>query len=116
MIVPKYYEDLHMLHDHTMPNRAYYIPASAHTEGLVRNREDSDRFQLLNGNWKFRYYPSIYDVKELFYEEGFDTGSFDEIPVPGVWQTSIYEYKVSIPHGPALRATGESLRRLCAYI
>lgn len=91
MIVPKYYEDLHMLHEHTMPNRAYYIPASAHMEGLVRNREDSDRFQLLNGNWKFRYYPSIYDVKELFYEEGFDTGSFDEIPVPGVWQNYGYD-------------------------
>ena len=28
MIVPKYYEDLNVLHLNTMPNRAYYIPAS----------------------------------------------------------------------------------------
>ena len=28
MIVPKYFEDLNVLHKNTMPNRAYYIPAS----------------------------------------------------------------------------------------
>ena len=29
MIVPRYYEDLSMLHDGMMPARAYYIPARA---------------------------------------------------------------------------------------
>ena len=28
MIVPRYYEDLSVLHENTMPARAYYIPAS----------------------------------------------------------------------------------------
>ena len=28
MIVPKYFEDFDHLHVNTMPNRAYYIPAS----------------------------------------------------------------------------------------
>ncbi len=27
MIVPRYYEDLHTLHNKSLPNRAYYIPA-----------------------------------------------------------------------------------------
>ena len=44
MIVPAYYEDLHTLHLGTMPNRAYYIPASVHREDLVEHRERSDRF------------------------------------------------------------------------
>lgn len=91
MIVPRYYEDPHMLHEHTMPNRAYYIPASRRMDGLVEERQDSDRFQLLNGVWSFRYYDSIYDVKAHFYEEGFDTGEFERVPVPGVWQNYGYD-------------------------
>lgn len=86
MIIPRYYEDLHMLHENTMPNRAYYIPASERMDDLVENRSHSDRFQLLNGDWKFQYFNSIYDVTEKFYEEGYDTRSFDPVAVPGVWQ------------------------------
>ena len=92
MIVPANYENLDILHENTMPSRAYYIPASRAIENLVEHREDSDRFQLLDGNWKFRYYASIYDVKEKFYEENFDTESFDEIPVPSVWQMHGYDH------------------------
>ena len=49
MIVPNYYENLQVLHEHTMPYRAYYIPASKSMGPLVHDRETSDRFQLLNG-------------------------------------------------------------------
>lgn len=91
MIVPKHYENLHLLHENTMPNRAYYIPASGYMDSLVLNREDSDRMQLLNGEWKFRYFESIYDVKDEFYKEDYDTSSFDSMIVPGVWQASGYD-------------------------
>lgn len=91
MIVPHYYEDLDFLHENTMPPRAYYIPASHRMEDLVEHREASDRLQLLNGMWKFRYFESIYDVKDAFYESGYDTSGFDEIPVPGVWQVAGYD-------------------------
>lgn len=50
MIIPCYYEDPHTLHVGTMPNRAYYIPASRRSDALVEHRETSDRFQLLNGS------------------------------------------------------------------
>ncbi len=92
MIVPKHYEDLHLLHENTMPNRAYYIPASRKMEDLVEHRENSDRFTLLNGNWKFRYYDSIYDLQEAFYEDGYDTSAYDRIPVPGCWQIHGYDH------------------------
>lgn len=91
MIVPRYYEDLDFLHEYTMPPRAYYIPASHRMEDLVEHREVSDRVQMLNGMWKFRYFESIYDVKDAFYESGYDTSDFDEIPVPGVWQMAGYD-------------------------
>ena len=48
MIVPRYYEDLEILHDNTMPARAYYIPASKKMDDLIEHRETSDRFQLLD--------------------------------------------------------------------
>lgn len=69
MIVPNYYENLQVLHENTMPYRAYYIPASKPMGTLVHDREKSDRFQLLNGDWKFKYYKSIYDLQEEFYRE-----------------------------------------------
>jgi len=52
MIVPRYYEDLSVLHENTMPARAYFIPASKRMDNLVEHREESDRMQLLNGTWK----------------------------------------------------------------
>jgi beta-galactosidase len=91
MIVPKHYENLHLLHENTMPNRAYYIPASKARFDLVEHRENSDRFMLLNGTWKFRYYNSIYDVNEEFFQEGYDTGNYDDIPVPGCFQNYGYD-------------------------
>ena len=50
MIIPHYYEDPHSLHVGTMPNRAYYIPASRRSDALVEHRETSDRFQLLTAS------------------------------------------------------------------
>lgn len=91
MIVPHYYEDLSMLHDNTLPARSYYIPASERRNDLVENREHSDRFQLLNGKWDFKYFESIYDVTDTFYESGYDTSGFDKTSVPGVWQMAGYD-------------------------
>ena len=55
MIVPKHYENLNVLHENTMPHRAYYMPASKDMGSLVHDREKSDRMELLNGNWKFQF-------------------------------------------------------------
>ena len=91
MIIPKHYENLHILHENTMPNRAYYVPASSPMGILAANREDSDRFQLLNGQWRFRYYDSVYNLQEKFYEKGYRTDGFDTVKVPGVWQNYGYD-------------------------
>ena len=93
MIVPRYYENLSVLHENTMPARAYYIPASRRMDNLVEHREESDRMQLLNGTWKFQYFNSIYDIQDSFFEKNYDTENFDEIQVPSVygrWQDMIH--------------------------
>ena len=120
MIVPKYFEDFDHLHVNTMPNRAYYIPASRRMEDLVENREASDRFFLLSGDWKFRYFTSVYDVKEEFFAEGYDTSVFETIPVPSVWQnyghdhhqyTNVrYPFPVDPPYVPYENPCGAYVR------
>lgn len=91
MIIPRHYEDLGMLHENTMPARAYYIPASKRIDTLVEKREDSDRIQMLNGKWRFCYFKSIYELEDAFYEIGYDVTSYDWIEVPGVWQMIGYD-------------------------
>ena len=91
MIVKNNYENPHVLHENTMPDRSYYIPASKRMDTLVEHREESDRFQLLNGMWRFQYYSSIYDLEEEFYLNEYDVSYFDTIPVPGAWQNFGYD-------------------------
>ena len=91
MIVPRYYEDLSILHENTMPNRSYYIPASKRMDNLVDDRAASDRFQLLSGDWKFKFYDSIYDLKDAFFTADYDVSDFDTIPVPSNWQMHGYD-------------------------
>ena len=120
MIVPKYYEDLKILHKNTMPNRSYYIPASTRMENIPGDREHSDRFILLSGEWKFCFFESIYDVKEAFYQEGFSTETFDRVTVPGVWENygydhqqyvnSRYPFPVDPPYVPHANPCGEYVR------
>lgn len=49
MIVPRHYEDLKIMHENTMPSRAYYMPASHEMGPLVEDRFSSDRVICLNG-------------------------------------------------------------------
>ncbi len=122
MIIPKYYEDLETLHVNTMPNRAYYIPASGRMENPVRDREASDRFVLLSGEWKFRYFDSIYDVREEFFRENYDCSEFESVKVPGVWQnyghdrhqyTNVrYPFPMDPPYVPHENPCGEYV---CAF-
>ncbi len=91
MIIPKHYENLKIMHENIMPPRAYYIPASKNMGTLVYDREKSDRIQMLNGEWKFKYFDSIYDLQDKFYETGYQTDGFEMVEVPGVWQNYGYD-------------------------
>lgn len=123
MLVPRYYENLKILHENTMQNRAYYIPASRRMDDAAVNRTVSDRFQLLSGEWKFRYYDSIYDAQDPFFEENFCTDDFDSIAVPGVWQnygydrhqyTNVrYPFPMDPPYVPQENPCGAYVKEFC---
>lgn len=91
MLVPRFYEDLNKMHENTMPPRAYYIPASTCMGELVENRAASDRLQMLSGTWKFRYFDSIYDLQEEFFQPDYPVDDYDTVSVPAVWQNYGYD-------------------------
>ena len=61
----------------------YTIPDSYRMDDLVEHREHSDCFQCLNGKWRFRFYTSIYDLQDNFFETDFCSERYDTISVPG---------------------------------
>lgn len=92
MIVQKHYENLKIMHENTMPPRAYYVPASKNMGNFLGNREESDRIQMLNGEWRFKYFNSIYDLQDKFYENVYLADNFEMVTVPGMWQSYGYDY------------------------
>lgn len=81
-----YHEDPSNLHINTLPNHCYFIPFGK-GQNPFASREESECFELLNGEWGFRYYESIVDLEEDFVE----VESEATIPVPSNWQLHGYD-------------------------
>lgn len=89
--------------------RAYYIPYDSLGKALAGKREDSAFYRLLNGNWDFKYYPSVAEVEE-------DIAEWDTLPVPSNWQmhgydipqyiNAFYPFPVNPPRIPAQNPAG----------
>lgn len=90
-MIPRYYEDLKILHENTMPMRAYYIPASGQVDTSAGKREASDRIQMLNGRWKFHYYGSVHMLEDAFYVPDKNRSGDTLINVPSAWQMEGYD-------------------------
>lgn len=91
MNIMRFYEDLTVLQKNRMPQRAYYIP------------ENEGAYQLLNGQWDFRYYEADFMEEET-------VTRWERIPVPSCWQLHgydrpnytnvLYPYPVDMPFVP----------------
>ncbi len=91
MIIKNYFENPKKLHVGTMEKRAYYIPNPSGDINKSSDRTKSERFHLLNGEWDFHYFKSVYNINDEFYLPEFDRSGFDKIPVPSVWQNHGYD-------------------------
>ncbi len=80
------FEDWARPHEGTMPDRAYYIPFAPGQNPVQALRETSERFVLLNGDWKMKLFGSISAVPEGFCQPEFDAQDFPDMPVPSCWQ------------------------------
>ena len=83
MFSTSYLADPHVLGEHRLPARTLLIPAQK--KGVThRNLTESDRVLLLNGVWRFSYREG--DTEEPFYEPAYDDRTWDDLPVPSMWQ------------------------------
>lgn len=87
MSLPNYYQDPSVLHLNTTLHHAYFIPFAKGQTPNQLEREQSELFTLLNGDWKFNFYPSPHDLPEDFLNTKFT----HQIPVPSNWQTQGFD-------------------------
>lgn len=81
-----YHENTGTLHINTEKRHCYFIPFTKEQDPF-QEREASKEFQLLNGEWSFRYYDSIIDLEDDFIHAEFT----DHISVPANWQLHGYD-------------------------
>lgn len=104
--VDRYWDNPAILHVNREAPRAHYIPYGEAASAKSGKRGRSPFFQTLNGTWKFRYYPSVKQADETFYEERADVSGWDDLIVPSCWQTNGYDQlhytniKYPIPYDP----------------
>lgn len=77
MQLPNYYEDPSVLHIGTEASHAYFIPLT---------KDGKEARTMLNGNWDFHYYPTLYEAEDGFFMPEFDSSGFTPLPVPSCWQ------------------------------
>lgn len=91
MLLKNFFEDPTVLHLGTCPNRSYYVPCATEEEaGACCPRSASSRLQLLGGEWDFKYYPSVRDLKKAPWLAE-DDASYDKLEVPSCWQMKGYD-------------------------
>ena len=89
MFFKEFHKDLSTFHYGTSEQRAYYIPYSDKASALTGTRENSKYFNLLSGEWKFRFYNSFEDLDKEIVSPALSLDGFDDITVPRCWQTYI---------------------------
>lgn len=81
-----FHEDPEKLHIGTLPDHAYFIPFAKGQDPFAE-RENSERIEMLNGEWDFKYFDSIISLDDDFINMHFT----EKISVPSNWQLHGYD-------------------------
>ncbi len=81
-----YHENPDALHIGTLPTHCMFTPFKKGDDPF-NGKECSDRVEMLNGDWGFRYYDSVIDLEDDFTDAEFTS----TIPVPSNWQLFGYD-------------------------
>jgi len=72
------------------------IPFQDKQTALSGNRDKSDYFLSLNGNWKFRFFNKPHEAEKDLYNDKLDLSGWDNILVPGNWEMQGYSYPIYV--------------------
>lgn len=76
------YNDLSIISENREKQRAYYIPHTSLQSARTKKKENSEEYELLNGNWDFKYFECPQDLPDNIGLLSFS----DTIPVPSCWE------------------------------
>lgn len=79
------WNNLDVLHRNTLPARSYFYAYTSEQDALSYDVENS-KTHSLSGTWKFQHAFSPFEAPEGFEAPSFDTSSWSDIAVPGMWQ------------------------------
>lgn len=89
MKLQNYHQDLSSLHVNCCKPRSYYIPFSSMASAVSGERERSERFNLLSGNWFFEYFSCPADIPDSIIDKEYSSTD-KTIKVPSCWETNGY--------------------------
>lgn len=81
-----YHESAEIFHVGTLKNHSYFIPFEK-DQNPFEDRIKSHRFELLNGQWDFKYYESVLDLEDDFTK----VKAEKKLAVPSNWQLAGYD-------------------------
>lgn len=84
------WENHELTHRNRLDPRAYFISYSSAALAATRQREWSDHYKLLSGDWKFHYAASPLEAPADFSEPSFNDERWASLPVPSHWQLHGY--------------------------
>lgn len=88
------WQDLSVYSVNTQPPKASFIPYSSLSKALEDNYLKAENYQLLNGDWQFKWFANPAAVTPNFFTDEFDSSDWDTIPVPSNWQMHGYDYPI----------------------
>ncbi len=83
-------ENPRIISQNKMEPHSTFYPYSTVQEALQGNREQSQWFRSLNGEWKFSFSKNDQQVPEGFQRDGYDASAWDNIDVPSCWEMRGY--------------------------
>ena len=76
------YNDLSLVHENRLPQRAYYIPHPTLESALTGKKTASGAYKCLNGEWNFAYFETPLDLPDDMSAISFK----ESLPVPSCWE------------------------------
>lgn len=83
------------------PMHANYFAFENRDAAMSGAKENSSNFMNLNGKWKFSWVKDATDRPTDFYKTDFNTKSWDDMMVPGIWEMNGYGEAIYINPGYA---------------
>ncbi len=90
--IDDYIQDARVFEENQLPLLPILIPFENYQSALIKDEIESEYYQSLNGEWKFKFEYTPYIFPKNFYEKNFDDTKWNEIKVPSVWQTEGYDH------------------------